>query len=220
MFDWQTATIEALQDAFPESDIPHSVQVNFANQLREQFLFAYHAIANGEVAWRTADQIVSDLISELSSNHGLPYASPQTLHTLSKCWQSMPAWPGARDGISALRQRYLTVPLTVLSWRMAVGSSRRNAIEWDSVFSCDLLGVYKPDPRTYARTAEIMGLSPNELMMVAAHPSDLRAAINCGYHIAYVLPQLHDPGEDYAEADVDAFDIVAHDFPDLARQLT
>jgi 2-haloacid dehalogenase len=57
-------------------------------------------------------------------------------------------------------------------------------------------------------------------MMVAAHPSDLRAAVAAGYRSAYVLPKIHDPGEDYTDTGFSReFDIVAGDFAQLARQL-
>jgi len=36
-------------------------------------------------------------------------------------------------------------------------------------------------------------------MMVASHPSDLRAAIKAGYRSAYVMPRLEDPGDDYED---------------------
>ena len=132
----------------------------------------------------------------------------------------MPAWPGAREAIAALRRRHVVVPLTILSFSMAVGSSRRNGIDWDSILSCDILGVYKPDPRCYTRATEIVGCAPGEIMMVAAHPSDLRAGVAAGYRSAYVLPRLQDPGEDYADTGVaKEFDVVAHDFADLATKL-
>ena len=103
---------------------------------------------------------------------------------------------------------------------MAVGSSRLAGIAWDGLLSCDLLGVYKPDPRCFARAAEIMGCAPREIMKVAAHPSDLRAARAAGWRTAYVLPKLQDPGEDYSDTGFDAeFDVVASDFRDLARKL-
>ena len=35
---------------------------------------------------------------------------------------------------------------------------------------------YKPDPETYLGAADLLGIAPPELMMVAAHTDDLRAA--------------------------------------------
>ena len=77
----------------------------------------------------------------------------------------MPAWPDALAGIADLRRRYVVAPLTILSWRMAVGSSRAAAITWDGILSCDLLGIYKPDPRCFARAAEILGCRRARLPM-------------------------------------------------------
>ena len=115
----------------------------------------------------------------------------------------------------------MVAPLTILSWSMAAGSSRKNGINWDSILSCDILGIYKPDPRCYSRAAEIVDSVPADIMMVASHPSDLRAAIKAGYRSAYVVPRLEDPGDDYTDTGfAEEFDIVASDFQDLARQLT
>ena len=132
----------------------------------------------------------------------------------------MPAWPDAPGAIAALRERFVVAPLTILSWRMAVGSSRAAGIDWDGILSCDLLGIYKPDPRCFARAAEIIGCAPAAIIKVAAHPSDLRAAAASGFRTAYVRPRLEDPGEDYRDTGfAREFDVVAEDFGDLARQL-
>ena len=57
-------------------------------------------------------------------------------------------------------------------------------------------------------------------MMVAAHPSDLRAAAACGLRTAYVpRPLERGPGgamEPWREGE---FDLVASDLVDLAAQL-
>lgn len=103
---------------------------------------------------------------------------------------------------------------------MAVGSSRRNGINWDNILSCDVLGVYKPDPRCYRRAAEIIDCEASDIMMVASHPSDLRGAMATGFRSAYVVPRLEDPGDDYRDTGFAAeFDVVARDFPDLAEKL-
>ncbi|MDO9073741.1 MAG: hypothetical protein Q7U73_10780 [Rubrivivax sp.] len=68
--------------------------------------------------------------------------------------------------------------------------------------------------------ARLLDLQPQQLMMVACHPSDLRAAAACGLRTTYVPRPLergfggamepHDAGE---------FDLVAPDFVALAAQL-
>jgi 2-haloacid dehalogenase len=61
---------------------------------------------------------------------------------------------------------------------------------------------------------------PDRLMLVAAHPSDLRAARAAGLMTAYVARPLEfgPASTPYAVADSE-FDVAATDFVDLAEQL-
>jgi 2-haloacid dehalogenase len=217
VFDWHTAIVEAMKNAYSAEARATIDLGSFAYSCRDKFLSLNTAVMKGQRPWMTSDQMLSAVMTKMRTEHGLPESGKAVL---DQAWRSMPAWPGAREGIAELRKKYIAAPLTILSWPMAVGSSRRNGIEWDSILSCDVLGIYKPDPRCFARAAEIIDCTPQELMMVAVHPSDLRAAQKCGYRAAYVLPRLEDPGEDYTDTGfASEFDVIAKDFPDLARQL-
>jgi len=58
------------------------------------------------------------------------------------------------------------------------------------------------------------------LMLVAAHPSDLRSAKDVGLMTAYVArPQEYGPGQKPARVEHGEFDLTATDFLDLAEQL-
>jgi 2-haloacid dehalogenase len=220
VFDWLSAVTNAL-DAVAAGRKPSSFDPNgFAVAVRAGFLDLYGQVYRGERGWMTADAIYQAVLAELQAPHGLTDLAPADQARLDGAWRTMPAWPDAPAGITALRRRYVVAPLTILSWPMAVGSSRASSIAWDGILSCDLLGVYKPDPRCFARAAEIMGCAPAEIMQVAAHPSDLRAARAAGFRTTYVLPKLLDPGEDYRDTGFAAeFDVVAEDFGMLASTL-
>ena len=59
-----------------------------------------------------------------------------------------------------------------------------------------------------------------ELMLVAAHPSDLRAAREVGLKTAYVVrPFEYGPNQRAHRFDDGEFEFTATDFPDLANQL-
>ena len=221
VFDWNTAVIESLDRVVPKQSKLVLDSGAFAVACRSRFLELSSAIMRGEKPWLTADQILAVVMDELWDESGLSQLTHEARDDLVHAWRHMPAWPGARDAIDLLRQRFVVAPLTILSWSMAAGSSRKNGINWDSILSCDILGIYKPDPRCYSRAAEIVDSVPADIMMVASHPSDLRAAIKAGYRSAYVVPRLEDPGDDYTDTGfAEEFDIVASDFQDLARQLT
>ena len=42
--------------------------------------------------------------------------------------------------------------------------------------SAELFAHYKPDPETYLGAAKLLGLTPAQMMMAAAHNNDLKAA--------------------------------------------
>jgi 2-haloacid dehalogenase len=220
VFDWNTAVVETLDRIVPLQSMSRPKRQAFALDCRARFLGLNGAVMRGEKPWLTSDQILATVMDDLWKRAGLPELAAGARLDLAHSWHRMPAWPGAREAIASLRERYIVVPLTILSWPMAVGSSRKNGINWDSILSCDILGIYKPDPRCYARAAEIVDCAHGDIMMVASHPSDLRAGMAAGYRSAYVLPRLEDPGDDYTDTGfAEEFDIVAQDFADLARQL-
>jgi 2-haloacid dehalogenase len=221
VFDWNSAIVNALDQCASVRTAHRLDHKAFALACRAAFLALNGTVMRGEREWLTSDEILLEAINRASEAFGLAGLSEEDRRRLATSWRRMPAWPGARAAIAALRQHYVVAPLTILSWPMANGSSRLNGIDWDSILSCDILGIYKPDPRCYARCAEIVACAAENMMMVASHPSDLRAAMASGYRSAYVLPRLEDPGDDYADTGFRTeFDIVAADFEDLTRQLT
>jgi 2-haloacid dehalogenase len=57
---------------------------------------------------------------------------------------------------------------------------------WDCIIPTELFGAHNPDPRTYQGALKLLGLKPDGVMLVAAHPSNLRAGRACGLQTAYV----------------------------------
>ena len=138
--------------------------------------------------------------------------------------------------IEKLRGRFRVTVLTVLSWQIAVSSSKHNNISWDGILSCEFLGYYKPDLEAYRKAATLLGLRPDEVMMCAAHEPDLDAAAEAGLRTGYVhVPverevvkkhfqktgDVHWSGKP-VHSDIPSnseYDIVAIDFNDLSKKL-
>jgi 2-haloacid dehalogenase len=79
---------------------------------------------------------------------------------------------------------------------------------------------YKPDPETYLVTADLLGLRPEQCMMVAAHNNDLKAASALGLRTAFVRrPAEYGPGQSTNLKPERAWDVVAEDFVELAQRL-
>jgi 2-haloacid dehalogenase len=83
-----------------------------------------------------------------------------------------------------------------------------------------LFGHYKPDPEAYLGACRLLDLPPAQVLMVAAHPSDLRGARASGLRTALV-PRPLERGPDGALEpwQQGEFDLVASDVVDLAQRL-
>ena len=76
---------------------------------------------------------------------------------------------------------------------------------------------YKPDREVYQSAADFLMLKPEEVLMVAAHLGDLKAAKSVGLRTAFVPRPLEYGPKGKPDATPDAsVDITAKDFVELA----
>ena len=98
--------------------------------------------------------------------------------------------------------------------------AKHSRLPWDCILAAELFGHYKRDPEVYLGAARLLDLSPDRVMLVAAHVGDLLGARQCGLRTAYVTRPLEFGPSTVMEAQPDPpFDYVAADFFDLATQL-
>src|SRR5258705_13408723 len=102
-----------------------------------------------------------------------------------------------------------------------VDMAKRAGLPWDTILGAEGARAYKPTPEAYLRSAEALGLRPEQCLMVAAHPGDLKAPARCGLRTAYIpRPLEHRPAPGADEpATAQPFDVVAGDFVELAERL-
>ena len=123
-------------------------------------------------------------------------------------------------GLVRLKARWPIATRSNGNLSLLVAMARHAKLPWDAVLSAELFKHYKPDPEVYLGAAGLLGVAPAELMLVAAHPSDLRAAAACGLRTAYVpRPLERGVGGAMEPWRAGEFDVVADDFVDLAQRL-
>lgn len=193
----------------------------FANAWRAGYAPAMDRVRRGDLPWTRIDELHRLILDGLLAPHGLAAASEAQRAHLNRAWHRLPPWPDAVAGLTALRPRYTLTPLSNGNVSLLTDMARHGGLPWDCVMSAELFGHYKPDPEVYLGCARLLDLAPAELMLVAAHPDDLRAARACGLRTAYVTrPQEHGPGTVLPAFEAGEFDLIAADFIDLAGQLT
>jgi 2-haloacid dehalogenase len=80
--------------------------------------------------------------------------------------------------------------------------------------------AYKPTLDSYKTTVAMLGLAPEQAMMVAAHNGDLEYAAKTGMRTAFVSrPTEYGPNQTIDFEAQGDWDVVAEDFADLATKL-
>ncbi len=93
-------------------------------------------------------------------------------------------------------------------------------LPWDVIPGAEPAQAYKPAPKTCLTGAELLGLKPAQVMMVAAHRSGLLAAAAQGLKTAFVpRPMEFGPDRRPDPMPNPPLGIAAADFRDLASQM-
>jgi 2-haloacid dehalogenase len=192
----------------------------FADDWRSGYQPAMERVRRGELPWTNIDTLHRMRLDELLVQYGITHLSEADKDHLNRVWHRLTAWPDAVAGLTRLRTRYILATLSNGNVALLTNMAKYAGLPWDCILSAELAKHYKPDPETYQMAADLLGLRPEEVMMVAAHKGDLRAAQAVGLQAAFVpRPMEHGPERTPDTTPGPAFTIHAVDFHDLAAQL-
>jgi 2-haloacid dehalogenase len=160
------------------------------------------------------------IVDDLLDSAGIVSESNEDVDKLNLAWHRLDPWPDTVPGLTRLKEKYTITTLSNGNMSLLTNMAKRAGLPWDCVISAELFHHYKPDPQAYLGCADLLGVPPDQLMLVAAHPGDLRAARAAGLRTAYVARPLEfGAGRDAHRVESDEFDAAATDFVDLAEQL-
>jgi 2-haloacid dehalogenase len=104
---------------------------------------------------------------------------------------------------------------------LMVAMSKRGGLAWDLVLGAEIAQAYKPLPAAYLPAPRLLALAPGQVMMVAAHASDLMSAADAGLGTAHVhRPQEYGSAAPSKERPAAGrFDLYVDSFVELAERL-
>jgi 2-haloacid dehalogenase len=177
-------------------------------------------VNRGELPWMTMEAIHRQALAEPLAKYGISRLTDREMDDLVQARWRLKPWPDAVPGLTRLKQRYVISPLSNASFIGMVKLAKVAGLPWDCVITAENARCYKPHPEAYRRAVSLLGLLPAQVMLVAAHNYDLRAAQAEGLRTAFV-PRLTEYGPAQttdltAEGD---WDIIVKDFLDLATML-
>ena len=191
----------------------------FALAWRAGYAPAMQQVRSGALPWTNIDGLHRRILDGLLAEHGLAMDEAARQH-LNRIWHRLHPWPDSVPGLQRLKRRYTITTLSNGNLSLLVAMAKFGGLPWDAVFSAELFNHYKPDPEVYLGAARLLGLAPAQVALVAAHPSDLRAAAACGLRTVYVpRPLERGPGGAMEPWTPGEFDLVADSFEALATAL-
>ena len=190
----------------------------FAASWRWRYEPSMDRVRRGERPWADLDTLHRESLDALLDEFGHDPVEA-TRAELVLAWHRLDPWPDSVAGLTELRERFVVASLSNGNVSLLVDMAKRAGLPWDAVLSAELFGHYKPDAEVYDGAARLLGLAPEQVLMVAAHVDDLAAARRRGLRTAYVYrPREAGPRGTPPASDPEA-DLNVASLSDLAARL-
>lgn len=193
-----------------------------ADRWRDRYRPTLDRVRSGEMPFRPLEELHRVALDEVLEAAGVEGLDPEARSELNRAWRKLEPWPDAVEGLERLRRRFVVATLSNGNVGLLVAIAKHGGLPWDCVLSAQLARTYKPDPAVYRSAAELLGLPPERIMMVASHKYDLHAARDLGFRTAFVARPLEYGPDGTEKVDLEPdpeFDVAADDFRGLARAL-
>jgi 2-haloacid dehalogenase len=192
----------------------------FADAWRAEYRPSMERVRTGALPWTNLDGLHRMSLDKILIDFKITGLSETETDALNHAWHRLRPWPDAVSGLTRLKKKFIIAPLSNGNIALMTDMAKHAGLPWDCILGAELVRHYKPDPEVYRSAADFLGLKPAQVLMVAAHLGDLRAAKGTGLRTAFVpRPLEYGPdGKPDLEADA-SVDLPARDFNDLAKRL-
>ncbi|CAG9950104.1 unnamed protein product [Clonostachys rosea f. rosea IK726] len=192
--DWHTSIVNAFPAALSEKE-----KSDLALEWRQAFFDAIRSRPPGETPEDidiTHTRLLKEVLARLANA-----AISQRFHQAEdgdqtkavkqavQAWHQMDSWPDVQAGLKRIRAE-CGCELFVLAngtTRLQLDLVRSSRLNFDMLFSSQLLGASKPTLAVYRKAMTLVGIQDSgQAVMVAAHAYDLRAAKQAGLKTVYI----------------------------------
>ena len=219
LFDWRTSIVEDLRRFGAERGLACDWEA-LVDAWRAAYAPSMDRVRRGETPWRNLDALHGASLDEVASRFALPPLMPGDRAWIVRRWHELRPWPDVTAGLDRLRARHVVGTLSNGNVALLIDLVRFSGVRFDMLFSAELFAHYKPDPQTYLGAAGLLGLPPSDVMLVAAHNADLRAAAAVGMRTAFVArPAEYGPAQKADQTAEDGVDIAVSGLGELAALL-
>ena len=216
--DWRTSIIDECLILGQQKHIDID-WAKFVDDWRAGYRPALDTIRHDAGEWRVLDELHMDILLGLLKSYSISLNADEIIH-LNKCWHRLHPWDDSVKGITRLNSKFITASLSNGNVSLLTNMAKFAKLPWTCILSAEIFKHYKPDDEVYRGAANILDLKPDQVMMVAAHKSDLLAAKSNGLVTAYINRPNEFGSYSVEVEDVEKdIDIWASDIESLADQL-
>ena len=218
LVDWRSSITDALARAGGAAGLSADWPAA-ADAWRSRYYPALARVLRSERAFQPLDVLHAEMLDEVLAEFGLESLDPAARAGLVRAWHRLAPWPDTMPGLTALRERHILTPLSNGGVGLLTRLAKSAGLPFDCILSAELAGTYKPDPRVYGLAPAYFDVRPDQVLMVACHPSDLEAAKRAGLRTAFIPRPLEWGPGGTAPAPPDNVDVTAGDLIALAAGL-
>jgi 2-haloacid dehalogenase len=217
--DWRTSVAREADDLAKRKGVALD-GARFADAWRAGYGPSMNRVRTGELPWTKLDALHRMTLDRILDDFKVAGLSEREKDTLNRAWHRLRPWPDTVAGLTRLKKKFIIAPLSNGNISLMTDLARHAGLPWDCILGAELARHYKPDREVYQSAADFLDLRAGEVMMVAAHLGDLRAAKGVGLRTAFVVrPLEYGPGGKPDLTPDQSVDLSANDFNDLARIL-
>ena len=217
--DWRTSVAAEVQDLAKRKGLTVD-GAKFADAWRAGYAPSMNRVRTGELPWTKLDALHRMTLDRILADFKMAGLSEAEKDALNRAWHRLRPWPDSVAGLTRLKKKFIIAPLSNGNISLMTDLAKHSGLPWDCILGAELVRHYKPDREVYQSAPDILDLKVDEVMMVAAHLGDLRAAKGVGLRTAFVTRPLEFGPQGKPDLQPDAsVDVAAKDFNDLAGQL-
>lgn len=226
-FDLQGSTVDFYQPVLRAGEAmfkAKNIDVDFASvssEWRDLYRQSMDTVLAGKAPYTRVDRIYRAGLDTLLERRGLADKfTPAERDELNQAWNRMDPWPDTIEGMTRLRKRFTLATLTNASMPAAIAIVKHADLPFDAVLTGELAQSYKPAPAVYQLAVNYLDCKPDEILMVACHKYDLKAAHAFGMKTAFVARPLEFGPAGKPDTKPDPlFDLNVDGFVSLAKAL-
>lgn len=188
LVDWRPTIARAFRERGVVSD-PEEL----ADAWRERLWPITAEVNEGKRPWGNFDELHLATLDDLFAERQLKLPV-EARHELVAAWHKLDPWPDVRQGLELLHQERVIAALSNGHVALLIDLTRHGDMRFDCLISAEMAQRYKPAPEVYLTAVRLLGMRPDEVMLVAAHPFDLKGARGAGLRTAFIdRPLEHGP---------------------------